>query len=67
MNVEEFGGEICQGVIVQRKVALQGTIRDALALLEEPDDLIQHRIKVHTTFPACRGSSSLGKHRSVMH
>jgi hypothetical protein len=47
MGVEEFGGEIRQGVIVQRELALQGAIRDALALPEECDDLIQNGIKVH--------------------
>jgi len=47
MGVEEFGGEIRHGLIVQRELALQGAIRDALALLEERDDLIQNGIKVH--------------------
>ena len=47
MGVEEFGGEIRQGVIVQRELALQGAIRDALALTDERDDLIQSGIKVH--------------------
>jgi hypothetical protein len=47
MGVEEFGGEIRQGVIIQRELALQGAIRDALALPEECDDLIQNGIKVH--------------------
>ena len=47
MGVEEFGGEIRERVIVQRKLALEGTIRDALALPEERDNLIQDGIKVH--------------------
>jgi hypothetical protein len=32
-------------------LALQGTIRDALALPEERDDLIQDGIKVHARLP----------------
>jgi hypothetical protein len=47
MSVEEFGGEIRQRVLVQRELALEGPIRDALALPEERDDLIQNGIKVH--------------------
>ena len=45
MGVEEFGGEIRERVIVQRKLALEGTIRDPLALPEKRDDLIQDGIK----------------------
>jgi hypothetical protein len=48
MGVEEFGGEIREGVIVQRELALQGAIRDALALPEERDNLIQSGIKSST-------------------
>jgi hypothetical protein len=40
MGIEEFGGEIRARVVVQGEVALEGTIRDALALPEECDDLI---------------------------
>jgi len=47
MGVEEFSGKIRQGIIIQRELALEGTIRNALALLEEHDDLIQDGIKVH--------------------
>jgi hypothetical protein len=59
MSVEEFGGEICERVIVQRELALEGTIRHALALPEERDDLIQDGIKGHArpllpvVVPAC--------------
>jgi hypothetical protein len=47
MGVEEFSGEVRERVIVQRKLALEGTIRDTLALPEERGDLIQNGIKVH--------------------
>jgi hypothetical protein len=52
MGIEEFGGEIRERVIVQRKLALAGTIRDALALPEKRDDLIQDGIKVHARLPS---------------
>jgi hypothetical protein len=51
MGIEEFGGEIRERVIVQHKLALEGTIRDALALPEKRDDLIQDGIKVHARLP----------------
>src|SRR5215813_6430098 len=47
MCVEEFGLEILQGVIVQRKLALEGAICDALALTEDSDGLVEHRVEVH--------------------
>jgi hypothetical protein len=51
MGVEEFSGEIRERVIVQRELALEGPIRDALALPEERDDLIQDGLKVHARRP----------------
>ena len=51
MGVEEFSREIRQRLLVQRELALEGTIRDALALPEERDDLIQDGIKVHARRP----------------
>src|SRR2546425_12655975 len=47
MRIEEFGLEILQGVIVQRELALEGAIRDALALTQDSDGLVEHRVEVH--------------------
>ena len=51
LALSEFGGKIRERVGVQGELALEGTIRDALALPEKRDDLIQNGIKVHTRLP----------------
>jgi hypothetical protein len=38
MGIKQFRREICKSVIVQGKLALEGTIRDALTLTEECDN-----------------------------
>ena len=51
MGIEEFGGKIRERVVVQGELALEGTIRDALALPESRDDLIQNGIVHATSLP----------------
>jgi hypothetical protein len=47
VGIEEFGCEIGEGLIVQLKLALERPVRDAAALAEECQDLIEHGIEVH--------------------
>jgi len=47
VGVEEFGGEIGEGLIVQLKLTLECPVRDPAALAEEHQDLIEHGIEVH--------------------
>ena len=47
MGIEEFGGEIRERIIIQGELALEGPIRDPLALPGKRDNLIQDSIKVH--------------------
>ena len=47
VGIEEFGGEIGEGLIVQLKLTLQCPVRDPAALAEEHQNLIEHGIEVH--------------------
>jgi hypothetical protein len=48
VGIEEFGGEIGEGLVVKLKLALEGSVRDSTTLTEECQDLIEHHIKVHS-------------------
>jgi hypothetical protein len=47
VGIEEFGGEIGEGLVVKLKLALERSVRDPTALTEECQDLIEHGIEVH--------------------
>jgi hypothetical protein len=51
LALNQFDRQVLQHRVVELKVPLEGTIRDALALPEERDDLIQDGIKVHARLP----------------
>jgi hypothetical protein len=48
VSIEEFGCEIGEGLVVQLKLALERSIRDPTALMEECQDLIEYGIEVHS-------------------
>jgi hypothetical protein len=47
VGIEEFGGEIGEGLVVQLKLTLERSVGDSTALTEECQDLIEHGIEVH--------------------
>ena len=48
MGIEEFLGEIVQGVVIQLKLPLEGPIGHAAPLAQQRDHLIHDRDKVHS-------------------
>ena len=47
-RLDEFRFQIVEVVVVQRELALQGTIREAFVLLQPVDDLCQDLFKGHS-------------------
>jgi hypothetical protein len=59
LGLDELGFEILQNGVIKLELPLEGSIGDSFALAEENHDLIEERVKVHTS-PSAAGGGVLG-------